>query len=407
MLCLGQLSAPKLPEYPGQDLFAGETITSAEWPRDREVSFDGKRVGIIGTGSSGMQMTPLIAQSAAHVTVFQRTANYSVPAANAPLTEDEDRRVKESYEERRQLMRNSPTGLGFKPGKIKTLEVSDAEREKAFEEAYHRLGFGFALTYPDILLDANANAKASEFLHRKIGARVDDPVTREKLIPDTHKFGTRRPSVDSGYFEAFNRENVTLADIRAHPITEFTESGIRTEDAFHELDMVIYATGFDALTGALFKPDIRGRDGELLRDKWGQGPLTHYGLGTAGFPNMLIVAGPGSPSVLSNVIVSIEEQVDWMVAMLSDLRDRGIAEFEVTKEAEEAWTSHVQERAQETLYMTADSFYNGGEVKGKPRVFMPYSGGVRAYRRLLIECAEQDYAGFALRPEPAEATHDA
>ena len=171
--------------------------------------------------------------------------------------------------------------------------------------------------------------------------------------------------------------------------------------------MVILATGFDALTGALFKPDIRGRDGVLLRDKWGQGPLTHFGLGTAGFPNMLIVAGPGSPSVLSNVIVSIEEQVDWIVEMLTSLRTRGVTEFEVTAQAEKDWTDHVQERAQETLYMTADSFYNGGEVQGKPRVFMPYSGGIRMYRRLLNQCADQDYSGFALLTEPAGAHHDA
>ncbi|WP_126698191.1 flavin-containing monooxygenase [Aquibium carbonis] len=408
VLCLGQLSAPKLPHYPGQDSFAGETIVSATWPKDRGVDFTGKRVGILGTGSSGMQMTPVIAQTAAHVTVFQRTANYSVPAANAPLDDEEDRQVKANYAARRDLMRNSPTGLGFLPGKTKTLDVPEEEREAVFEKAYHRLGFGFALAYPDILLDEKANDAATEFLKRKIGERVSDPDLRRKLVPDNHRFGTRRPSVDSGYYEAFSRDNVELADIRAHPIVSFTQDGIITDIKHHELDVVIYATGFDALTGSILKPDIRGRGGLRLRDKWAGGPLTHFGIGTSGFPNMLIVGGPGSPSVLSNVMVSIEEQVDWFVAFLCHLRECGVGEVEVTEAAEQEWTAHVQERARETLYMTADSFYNGGELPGKPRVFMPYSGGVRNYRRLLQAAATNGYTGFELRPVPkaVEVAHD-
>ncbi|WP_328794043.1 flavin-containing monooxygenase [Maritimibacter harenae] len=399
VLCLGQLSAPKMPNYPGQDRFKGETIVSAMWPR-REIDFTGKRVGIIGTGSSGMQMTPVIAQIAERVTVFQRTANFSVPAANAPLTEEEDRAVKADYEARREMTRNSPTGLGFQPGKKKTLEVSDEEREEAFEKAYHRLGFGFALTYPDILLDKDANRVASDFLRRKMGERVEDPEVREKLMPVTHGFGTRRPTVDSGYFEAFNRDNVDLADIREHPIEAFTETGIRTSQKHYPLDFVIFATGFDALTGALLKPRIAGRGGVTLKEKWAAGPITNMGLGTAGFPNLLIVGGPGSPTVLSNVMVSTELQVDWMTELLSHLRDAGVREIEVTREAEAAWNRHVAERVNETLYMTAQSFYNGGEVEGKPKVFMPYSGGVRHYRRLLEQCAADDYVGFALRSTP-------
>ncbi len=410
ILCLGQLSAPKLPDYPGQANFEGEVIVSANWPR-HPVSYAGKRVGIIGTGSSGMQMTPVIAETAAHVTVFQRTANYSVPAANAPLTEDEDRAVKANYAARRLQTRNSPTGLGFVPGGASTLDAPEAEREAAFEKAYHRLGFGFALTYADILLDAEANAVASEFLRRKIGERVSDPAVREKVIPRSHGFGTRRPTVDSGYFEALGRENVELADIRENPIEAFTATGIRTRDKHHDLDMVIFATGFDALTGSLLRPQIVGRGGQTLREKWARGPLTQLGVATHGYPNMLILAGPGSPSVLSNVMVSIEEQADWFTALLVDMRARGLTEIEATAEAEAEWTAHVQARAAETLYMTADSFYNGGEMPGKPRVFMPYSGGVRNYRRLLNTCAEQGYAGFELHAEPAGARtgvgHDA
>jgi cation diffusion facilitator CzcD-associated flavoprotein CzcO len=397
ILCLGQLSAPKLPDYPGQRAFEGEVIVSANWPK-HEVSFAGKRVGIIGTGSSGMQMTPVVAEAAAHVTVFQRTANYSVPAANAPLTDEEDRQVKANYAERRQQTRNSPTGLGFVPGGKRTLDAPSAEREAAFEAAYHRLGFGFALTYADILLDAQANAVASDFLRRKIAGRIPDPSVREALLPRSHGFGTRRPTVDSGYYEAFGRENVELADLRSHPIQCFTALGIQTAERHHDLDMVIFATGFDALTGSLLKPQIVGRDGLTLGKKWAEGPVTQLGVAVHGFPNLLIVAGPGSPSVLSNVMVSIEEQAEWLTTLLVHMRDRGLREIEASALAEANWTAHVQQRAAETLYMTADSFYNGGEMPGKPRVFMPYSGGVRNYRRLLNTCASEGYAGFDFRP---------
>lgn len=400
MLCLGRLSAPKIPAYPGQDSFAGQIIVSATWPREA-IDFSGKRVGIIGTGSSGMQMTPVIAETAEHLTVFQRTANYSLPAANAPLTDEEDARVKANYAERREQIRNSPSGLGFRPGKVRTLEVSADEREAALEKSYHRLGFGFALTFPDILLDEEANAVASEFLRRKMGERIADSALREKLVPNDHGFGTRRPSVDGGYFEAFARDNVDLADIREHPIREFTPEGIRTDAGLHPLDIVIFATGFDAITGALLKPRIVGRDSQTLAEKWADGPLTQLGLATAGFPNMVMVAGPDSPSVLSNVIVSIEEQADWYAAMIAKLKADGIAEFEATETAEQAWTDYVQQRAKETLYMKTNSFYNGGEVAGKPRVFMPYSGGVRHYRLQLQQCAADDYAGFELRGAPA------
>ena len=399
MMCVGQLSTTKAPEFPGQDSFEGEIIHSGVWP-DREVTYAGKRVGIIGTGSSGMQMTPVIAREAEHLTVFQRTANFSVPAANAPVTDEEDRKVKADYAARRQQALNSPTGLGFKPNRQSALDVDEAEREKVYEAAYHRLGFGFALAYHDILLSKPANDTAAEFLRRKIGERIEDPKTREKLIPKDHAFAARRPSVDSGYFEAFNRDNVELADVRAHPIVEFTPEGLRTEDKLHKLDMVIFATGFDAFTGSLLKPDIRGRNGNLLRDKWAAGPITQLGIGVADFPNLLIVVGPGSPSLLSNVMVSIEEQTDWMADMIEAADDRGIVEIEAEPEAEAAWVEHVNERARETLYMTAASYYNGAEVAGKPRVFMPYSGGIRNYRRILEKCAANGYEGFALRKEP-------
>jgi cyclohexanone monooxygenase len=400
VMCVGQLSLPKRPEYPGQSSFKGEIIHSAVWPK-RAVSYESKRVAIIGTGSSGMQMTPVIARTAGHLTVFQRTPNFSIPAANAPVSEEEDREVKANYPARRMQAANSPSGLGFIPNRKSALDDPPEIREKVYEAAYNRLGFGFALAYHDILLSKPANDTAAEFVRRKIGEKIKDPVLRQKLVPVDHAFGARRPSVDSGYFEAFNRENVELADLREAPIVEFTETGIRTTAKHHEFDLVIFATGFDVFTGSLLKPEIVGRRGLTLKQKWQNGPVTHLGIGVNGFPNFFIVVGPGSPSLLSNVLVSTEEQLDWLATLIAKMRDEGIREFEVTESAEQQWVAHVNERAQETLYPTAASYYMGAEIPGKPRVFMPYSGGVRGYRRLLQKCAEDGYTGFELRKAPA------
>jgi cation diffusion facilitator CzcD-associated flavoprotein CzcO len=402
VLAMGQLSAPKTPNYPGQDSFKGQIIHSALWPKE-PVDWSGKRVAIIGTGSSGMQMTPVIAQQAAHLTVFQRTPNYSVPASNAPVSAEEDRRVKANYRQRREQAWNSPTGLGFLPGKKSALEATPEEREAVYEAAWHRLGFGFALTYFDILLNKQANDTAAEFIRKKIASVIDKPALREKLVPRDHAFASRRPSVDSGYFQAFNRDNVELADVREFPIERFTPEGIQTQDKLHRFDLIIFATGFDAFTGSLLKPEIIGRRGLTLKEKWKHGPLTQLGIGTSGFPNMYVLVGPGSPSLLSNVMVSIEEQSDWFARMIQEMDRLGAVEAEATAEAEKAWVEHVNLRAQETLYPTANSFYNGAEVAGKPRVFMPYSGGVRGYRRLLSQCADHGYQGFALRDKPLAA----
>ena len=401
VLCVGQLSTTKSPNYPGQNDFGGRIIHSGEWPRE-PVSFAGQRVGIIGTGSSGMQMTPVIAHEAQHVTVFQRTPNYSIPAANAPVSEAEDQQVKANYAERRARARQSPTGLGFIPNRTSALQASAEEREQVYEAAWNRLGFGFALAYYDILLNQAANDTAAKFIRKKIRARVNDPVVREKLTPKGHPFAARRPSVDSGYFEAFNCPNVELADVRESPILEFTPTGVRTAVKHHDLDVIIFATGFDAFTGSLLKPDIIGRHGVTLREKWAAGPITQLGVSVNGFPNLLIVVGPGSPSLLSNVMVSIEEQIDWLATLLNTMDDRGIIEYEADAQAEIDWVRHVNERARETLYLATDSYYNGAEIAGKPRVFMPYSGGIRGYRRLLHQCAESGYAGFTLRPAHAE-----
>lgn len=408
VMCVGQLSTTKAPSYPGQSDFKGEVIHSGVWPKHK-VEFAGKRVAIIGTGSSGMQMTPIIAKESKHLTVFQRTANFSIPASNAPVSDEEDRQVKATYRERREQARNSPTGLGFMPNKQSALDVSPEEREKVYEAAWNRLGYGFALTYFDILLSKPANDTAADFIRKKIGSVINDPALREKLVPKGHAFAARRPSVDSGYFQAFNRDNVELADVRESPIVELTAEGIRTTAKLHPLDMIIYATGFDAFTGSLLKPNIIGRAGLTLREKWSAGPVTQLGVSVSEFPNMLIVVGPGSPSLLSNVMVSTEEQIDWLADLIRVMDINQVVEFEAEPAAERSWVAHVNERAQQTLYMTADSYYNGAEVAGKPKVFMPYSGGVRGYRRILQKCAQDGYTGFTLRKQPAAlggtATH--
>ncbi len=403
ILAMGQLSAPKRPDLKGLDSFAGQVIHSAEWPKE-PVDYAGKRVGIIGTGSSGVQMAPVIARAAEHLTVFQRTANFSIPAANAPVGDDEDRAVKADYAARRQQALNSPSGLGFVPNGASALDATPEERREAYEKAWHRLGFGFALAYKDILLNEESNATAADFIREKIAEQVDDPRIRELLTPRGFPFGTRRPSVDSNYWPTFNRDNVTLADIRSAPITEVTPDGLRTTDAFHPLDILIIATGFDAFTGSLLKPRITGRNGLTLADKWSAGPTTYLGLGVSGFPNLFIVVGPGSPSLLSNVLLSIEQQVDWLTALLVHARDAGIRTIEASADAEREWVEHVNERSKETLYPKTPSYYTGAEIAGKPKVFMPYSGGVRAYRRILEKVAANRYEGFEL--ETTEAAVD-
>lgn len=396
ILAVGQLSTPKETYYRGQENFAGQIIYSARWPKKR-VEFAGKRVAIIGTGSSGVQMTPVIASEAEHLTVFQRTANYSIPAANAPVSDEEDRAVKATYRQRRDAARNSPSGLGFVPDARSAVDVPEQEREGAFEAAWSRLGFGFALTFKDILLNQASNDLASEFVRRKIAEQIQDPDLREKLSPKGFPFGTRRPSVDSGYFATFNRHNVSLVDISETPIERFTAKGIRTSTAELPFDIVIYATGFDAFTGPLLKFNIAGRNGVTLREKWSAGPCSYLGIAVNGFPNMFIIVGPGSPSLLSNVLLSSEEQIDWLADLFAYCRDHQIVEVEASRKAENEWVEHVNKRARETLYLQTPSYYLGAEMTGKPRVFMPYSGGVRGYRRILEKTAAKRYSGFELR----------
>ena len=394
-LAVGNLSTTKAPELPGQGEFGGEIYHSARWPHEG-VDLSARRVGIIGTGSSGMQMTPVVAAEAAHLTVFQRTPNFSVPAANAAVSDADDATVKAHYKERREAARNSPSGLGFVPSKESALDATPDERRQRYEAAWKRMGFGFALVYRDLILDERANDTAADFIRAKIGELVDDPETREKLMPRGFPFATKRPSVDSGYFETFNRDNVTLVDVRTDPIRRLDATGIETNHGHHDLDVLVFATGFDAMTGSLLRPEIVGRDGVTLREHWAAGPRTFLGPFVAGFPNMFIIAGPGSPSLLSNVIVSIEQHVDWLAELLGFLRDRDLDLVEATSQAEEGWVAHANERANETLYPRARSYYMGDEMPDKPRVFMLYSGGVRGYRRILEKVADGGYEGLAM-----------
>lgn len=390
VMAVGNLSTTKAPEFPGQESFTGEILHTARWPHDGR-DLTGKRVGIIGTGSSGMQMTPVVAREAAHLTVFQRTPNFSVPAANAPLDDTTDAEVKATYAQRREAARNSPSGLGFRPSKLSALDATPEERRATYETAWKRLGFGFVLAYHDLILDQAANDTAAEFIREKIGAQVADAETREKLMPRGFPFGTKRPSVDSDYYPTFNRENVTLVDVRTDPISRVTPTGIETAHGHHDLDVIVLATGFDAMTGSLLRPEIVGRGGRTLREHWSAGPRTYLGLFVSGFPNLAIIAGPGSPSLLSNVLLSIEQHVDWLAELVEHVGDGRV---EAHPEAEERWVEHVNERADATLYPKAQSYYMGDEVAGKPRVFMPYSGGVRGYRRIMEKVVADGYDGL-------------
>jgi cation diffusion facilitator CzcD-associated flavoprotein CzcO len=396
IMAVGQLSKTKKPDFPGETVFKGEIYHSGEWPRE-PVNFEGKRVGIIGTGSSGVQMTPVIAECAEHLSVFQRTANYSIPACHAHISDEEDAAIKAHYKTRREQARNSPSGLGFLPSKKSALDDPPAVREAVFETAWNRLGFGFALAYYDILLNEDANDTAVEFAHRKIAEKVSDPITLEKLTPRGFPFGTMRPAVDHGFYEAFNRENVELVDLQENPIVEITPKGISTGNAHYPLDIIIYATGFDVFTGSLLAPRITGRDGITLQQKWAHGPANYLGLSTAGFPNFFIMVGPGSPSLLSNVLVSVEEHADFIGDLIAHMDTHEFDEIDASPESENNWVEHVNERSRETLYPRAKSYYMGAEIAGKPHVFMPYSGGVRGYRRILQEVVDNDYQGFNFR----------
>jgi cation diffusion facilitator CzcD-associated flavoprotein CzcO len=397
IMATGCLSAAQVPRFPGLETFRGDRYHTGHWPHEG-VDFSGQRVGVIGTGSSAIQSIPIIAEQAAHLFVFQRTPNFSVPAHNAPLDPELERRVKASYAAFRRQARESRIGFVVERSEASALAVTPEERQQEYEKRWRRGGLGFTATYVDLLTSAEANETAAEFCRAKIRAIVRDPAVAEALVPRDYPVGTKRMCVDTRYYETFNRPNVTLVDIRRTPIEAITAEGLRTREHPYALDSLVFATGFDAMTGALLAIDIRGREGRSLREAWAEGPRTYLGLAIAGFPNLFTITGPGSPSVLSNMIVSIEQHVDWIADCLTYLRTHGCAAIEATPGAQEAWVSHVNEVGHATLYPRAASWYMGANVPGKPRVFMPYIGGVGAYRQTCDGVAARGYEGFTLAP---------
>jgi cyclohexanone monooxygenase len=395
VMATGMLSVLNRPDFPGLDSFAGDWHHTARWPADG-VDLAGRRVGIIGTGSTGIQAATAIAPEAEQLVVFQRTPNYSLPAMNRPLAAEEERAVKAGYGERRRQARSSFIGVPSTPGETPAADATPREREQEFEARWNDGGLVLMSAFTDLLTSAEANEHAAEFVRGKIGATVADPAVAERLKPRGYAIGTKRLCVDTGYFEIFNRDNVTLVDVREAPIEEITARGVRTADDEYDLDVLVFATGFDAMTGALMHIEVRGRGDASLRDAWADGPRTYLGLSAAGFPNLFLVTGPGSPSVLSNMVLSIEQHVEWITDCIGHLRVNDLASIEATEEAQDGWVAHVAEVAGFTLHGAASSWYNGANIPGKPRVYMPYIGGVAEYRKICDRVAAAGYEGFTL-----------
>ena len=393
IMATGCLSSAQVPSYEGLETFKGTWYHTGNWPHGG-VDFTGQRVGVIGTGSSAIQSIPLIAQQAAHLFVFQRTPNFSVPARNAPLDPEYERQVKKEYAEFRRQARESRVGFVVERSGDSALEAAPEERQREYEKRWSRGGLGFTGAYADLLVNKDANDTAAEFFRAKIRSLVRDASVAETLVPQRYPIGTKRLCVDTNYYDTYNRENVTLVDLRKSPIEAITPEGLRTREQAYTLDSIVFATGFDAMTGALLSIDIRGRGGQTLKQKWEAGPRTYLGLTIAGFPNLFTITGPGSPSVLSNMIVSIEQHVDWIADCMTYLREQDRARIEATLDAEEAWVAHVNEVGGATLYPLANSWYMGANVPGKPRVFMPYVGGVATYRQTCDDIAAKGYEGF-------------
>lgn len=398
VMASGNLSALRVPDFAGLDRFKGEWHHSSRWPAEG-VDLSGKRVGVIGTGSTGIQIIPVIAQTAAQLVVFQRSANFCVPARNAPLDEATDRHYKSVYPEKRRAARASVFGLAnISFPSDSALDVTAPERTRRYEERWQYGGNqAFLTAFNDLLTNQGSNDTAADFVRQKIRETVEDPETAARLSPKTHPIGARRLCVGTSYYETYNQPNVKLVDVGASPIECITENGIRTADGEYALDVLIFATGFDAMTGALRDIDIRGRGGLALKDKWHDGPTTYLGLMVSGFPNLFVITGPGSPSVKSNMVFSIEQHVDWIADCIASLKqnDSG-STIEPLAESESQWVAHVNEVANRTLYPLANSWYTGANVPGKARVFMPYVGGIPAYRAICDEVAANGYRGFRL-----------
>ena len=397
VMATGCLSIPNLPGIKGLEGFGGALYHTADWPK-QGVDFSGKRVGVIGTGSSGVQSIPIIAIQAKHLTVFQRTANFSIPARNRPLRPEEVRRWKANYQALREKCRRSPFGDVYDQAEKSVFDVSAEEGRRMLEEAWTKGSFAFITIFKDILTNQAANDVVVAFVNRKIREAIKDPAVAELLCPKDVPIGAKRLCIDTGYYETFNRANVRLVDLKENPIREIRVDGLVAGEESFALDAIVFATGFDAMTGALFAIDLRGRGGVALKDKWVEGPRTYLGLAVAGFPNLFIVAGPGSPSVVTNMVLSIEQHVDWITDCVAFLRRRGLESIEATPESEIAWTRHVGEVAEPTLFVKVKSWYVGANMPGKPQVIYPYLGGAEKYREICEDIVAKGYVGFRLNP---------
>jgi cation diffusion facilitator CzcD-associated flavoprotein CzcO/acetyl esterase/lipase len=396
VMATGCLSVPKEPDLPGAGRFTGPTYVTGRWPHEG-VDFTGKRVAVIGTGSSGIQSIPLIAAQASQLTIFQRTPNYSVPAHNGPVRPERRAPLDADRDTYREAAKWSPGGIPMQPNEFLALTTPPEVRRARFEAAWEAGElFEILNVFADQGLNPEANEILCEMIREKIRGIVNDPATAELLCPKDHYFGTKRPCLDTNYYGTYNLPHVRLVDLRTTPINSITEHGIELPGESLEFDAIVYATGFDAMTGAIVNVDITGRDGLTLKDKWQYGPTTYLGLTTTGFPNFFTITGPGSPSVLSNMMVSIEQHVDWVADTLAHVRDKGFTTIEPTQTAEDGWVVHVNDCADMTLHPRANSWYIGANVPGKPRVFMPYIGGVDRYRKACDEVAGSEYLGFRL-----------
>jgi cyclohexanone monooxygenase len=393
---VGCLSSTNTPEFPGIETFGGESYHTGAWPHEG-VDLTGQRVAVIGTGATAVQAIPEIAKQAAHVWVFQRTPNYDMPGRNRPLAPDYAAEVKATYKDLWQKARESGFGLPYQVAERSAVDYPPEERERIYQAAWAKGGFYMGLeTFSDFLVNKASNDTVSEFVRDKIREVVKDPAVGELLAPKDHPFFTKRPPLENGYYETFNRDNVTLLDVRTAPIEEITPRGVRTGGREYEVDAIVFATGFDAMTGALFSMGITGRDGLKLQDKWEDGPRTYLGLTTRGFPNLFVITGPQSPSVLSNMPVVIEQNVEWITGVIQYLQAHDLDVAEPAQDAEDKWVEHHNEVAAATLLLGTDSWWVGANIPGKPRTLYPYVGGVGTFRVICHEVAEKGYEGLVL-----------
>ncbi len=398
----GCLSMAKVPELPGLAAFKGRWYHTGRWPHET-VDFSGQRVAVIGTGSSGIQTIPVLARQAKELVVFQRTPNFSIPAWNKPLPVADQEAWKSGYAEHRAQARTTRSGILYDYSTRAGVDMSDVERQQEFDRRWQRGGANFTHAFNDIYSNKISNDAAAEYVRNKIRSTVHDAQVAALLAPTDHAIGTKRICVDSNYYETFNLPHVKLVDLRATPIEQVTPDGIRTSAQSHDFDAIVFATGYDAITGALDGIDIRGAGGRSLKDKWSQGPSTYLGLMSAGFPNLFIITGPGSPSVLTNVIVAIEQHVDWIARALGHMQAQALHRIAPVAQAETDWMLHVHEVANKTLFPGTNSWYTGANIPGKPRVFLPYIGGLGTYTTICEDVIAAGYRGFEFSASPAPA----